>query len=88
MHFKVSLIWWYLWRHVLDRGLPLDLVKALIRKETLQRNPTCKNAKHYMQDIYSRNGIAGFYRGISVTLIRYGRSFDEKYNERSETCHL
>ncbi|KAI9275071.1 mitochondrial carrier domain-containing protein [Helicostylum pulchrum] len=49
---------------------PLDLVKTLIQKEILQPNPTYKNAKHCMQDIYARNGIAGFYRGITVTLIR------------------
>ncbi|KAI9257031.1 mitochondrial carrier protein-domain-containing protein [Helicostylum pulchrum] len=36
---------------------PLGLVKTLIQKETLQ-------------DIYARNGIACFYRGITVTLIR------------------
>jgi hypothetical protein len=49
---------------------PLDLVKTLIQKEILHPNPTYKNAKQCVQDIYTRNGVAGFYRGITVTLIR------------------
>ncbi|KAI7889260.1 ribonuclease H-like domain-containing protein [Mucor mucedo] len=49
---------------------PLDLVKTLIQKEILQPNPTYKNAQACVKDIYTRNGVAGFYRGITVTLIR------------------
>ena len=49
---------------------PLDLVKTLIQKEILLPKPTYKNAMDCVQDIYKRNGLVGFYRGITVTLIR------------------
>jgi hypothetical protein len=49
---------------------PLDLVKTLIQKEILLPNPTYKSAKDCVRDIYFKNGFNGFYRGISVTLIR------------------
>ncbi|CAO3675051.1 unnamed protein product [Rhizopus microsporus] len=49
---------------------PLDLVKSLIQKEILHPFPKYKSTKQCVQEIYQRNGIAGFYRGISVTLIR------------------
>lgn len=47
---------------------PLDLIKTLIQKEILQPNPI--RMKQCVKDIYMRNGLAGFYRGITVTLIR------------------
>lgn len=47
---------------------PLDLVKTLIQKEILQPNST--NARECIKNIYMKNGVAGFYRGIAVTLIR------------------
>jgi hypothetical protein len=47
---------------------PLDLVKTLIQKEILQPHPT--NARECIKNIYMKNGVAGFYRGIAVTLIR------------------
>jgi hypothetical protein len=49
---------------------PLDLVKSLIQKETLQTKPKYGNTRNCVQDIYKRGGLAGFYRGITVTLIR------------------
>ncbi|CAO3684043.1 unnamed protein product [Rhizopus stolonifer] len=49
---------------------PLDLVKSLIQKEILQTKPKYGNTKNCIQDIYRRGGLAGFYRGITVTLIR------------------
>lgn len=49
---------------------PLDLVKTLIQKEILSVNPTYKSAMDCVRDIYKQNGLSGFYRGITVTLIR------------------
>lgn len=49
---------------------PLDLVKTLIQKEILLPQPTYKDARECIKDIYARNGMTGFYRGITVTLIR------------------
>ncbi|KAG1474109.1 hypothetical protein G6F56_000545 [Rhizopus delemar] len=49
---------------------PLDLVKSLIQKEILQTKPKYGNTKNCVQDIYRRGGLSGFYRGITVTLIR------------------
>lgn len=49
---------------------PLDLVKTLIQKEILLPNPTYKSAIDCVKDIYKKNGFNGFYRGITVTLMR------------------
>ncbi|KAI8082504.1 mitochondrial carrier domain-containing protein, partial [Gilbertella persicaria] len=49
---------------------PLDLVKTLIQKEILLPTLKYKSAKDCIHDIYSRNGLGGFYKGITVTLIR------------------
>ncbi|OBZ91769.1 putative mitochondrial carrier C29A3.11c [Choanephora cucurbitarum] len=49
---------------------PLDLVKTLIQKEILVKEPKYKSTIECVQDIYSRDRLAGFYRGITVTLIR------------------
>lgn len=49
---------------------PLDLVKTLIQKEILSTQPTYKSAMDCVRDIYKRNGFNGFYRGITVTLMR------------------
>ncbi|KAI9257421.1 ribonuclease H-like domain-containing protein [Sporodiniella umbellata] len=49
---------------------PLDLVKSLIQKEILQTRPKYGSTKNCIQDIYRKGGLAGFYKGITVTLIR------------------
>jgi hypothetical protein len=49
---------------------PLDLVKTLIQKEILLPKPTYKNAVECVRDIYKKSGLTGFYKGITVTLIR------------------
>ncbi|KAG1174954.1 hypothetical protein G6F70_002339 [Rhizopus microsporus] len=60
----------YLLSHLQNTTAGPDLVKSLIQKEILHPFPKYKSTKQCVQEIYQRNGIAGFYRGISVTLIR------------------
>ncbi|KAI8145511.1 mitochondrial carrier domain-containing protein [Fennellomyces sp. T-0311] len=49
---------------------PIDLVKSLMQKEILAPNPSYRNTMDCVRDIYGTRGLAGFYRGIAVTLIR------------------
>ncbi|KAI8367535.1 mitochondrial carrier domain-containing protein [Radiomyces spectabilis] len=49
---------------------PMDLVKSIIQKETLSPHPSYKSVSDCVKDIYKFKGASGFYRGITVTLIR------------------
>ncbi|KAG0193268.1 hypothetical protein DFQ28_005886 [Apophysomyces sp. BC1034] len=49
---------------------PVDLVKSLMQKEILAPQPMYKNASACVRDIYHQRGMAGFYRGVTVTLMR------------------
>ncbi|KAI9481156.1 MAG: ribonuclease H-like domain-containing protein [Benjaminiella poitrasii] len=48
---------------------PLDLIKTVIQKEVLSPKKRPSTLK-CIQDIYRKSGLIGFYRGITVTLIR------------------
>ncbi|KAI7902880.1 mitochondrial carrier domain-containing protein [Cokeromyces recurvatus] len=47
---------------------PLDLIKTLKQKEILSSKP--KYTLQLIQDIYKQHELTGFYKGLTVTLIR------------------
>ncbi|CDS09678.1 hypothetical protein LRAMOSA02355 [Lichtheimia ramosa] len=49
---------------------PIDLVKSLMQKEVLSPSRKYKSTMDCVKDIYHSRGASGFYRGITVTLIR------------------
>ncbi|KAL1920874.1 uncharacterized protein VTP21DRAFT_11509 [Calcarisporiella thermophila] len=49
---------------------PIDLVKSMYQKEALSPRAAYKNTWQCAQAILKESGLAGFYRGINVTLVR------------------
>ncbi|KAI9008891.1 mitochondrial carrier domain-containing protein, partial [Phycomyces nitens] len=49
---------------------PIDLVKSLMQKEIMAHRPTYGSTSECIRDIYKQKGTLGFYRGITVTLVR------------------
>ncbi|KAL0088884.1 mitochondrial carrier domain-containing protein [Phycomyces blakesleeanus] len=49
---------------------PIDLVKSLMQKEIMAQRPTYGRTSDCIRDIYKAKGTLGFYRGITVTLVR------------------
>ncbi|OZJ06159.1 hypothetical protein BZG36_01061 [Bifiguratus adelaidae] len=49
---------------------PVDLVKSVMQKEVLAPTRTYASVRDCVKEIYTRQGLRGFYRGINVTLIR------------------
>lgn len=49
---------------------PIDLVKSLLQKDVLAPCPRYPDAATCIHDIYKTRGFTGFYRGVTVTLMR------------------
>lgn len=49
---------------------PVDLVKSLMQKDVLAPKPAYHTVMDCLRDVYHARGISGFYRGITVTLMR------------------
>jgi len=49
---------------------PVDLVKSVMQKDIMAPKPTYDTIRECITDIKARQGYKGFYRGMSVTLMR------------------
>ncbi|KAI7866814.1 hypothetical protein BDF14DRAFT_1743342 [Spinellus fusiger] len=49
---------------------PIDLVKSLMQKDIMALQPTYAHTTQCIREIYATRGALGFYRGITVTLVR------------------
>ncbi|KAG2181064.1 hypothetical protein INT43_008646, partial [Umbelopsis isabellina] len=49
---------------------PIDLIKSVMQKDIMAPKPTYDSIRECITDIKSRQGFKGFYRGMSVTLMR------------------
>ncbi|KAJ2079180.1 hypothetical protein H4R24_003955 [Coemansia sp. RSA 988] len=71
---------------------PVDLVKSTMQSQILRPVQTFSTSWQCLRDIYTRLGVAGLYRGISVSLIRafpiHGLNFVVYEWARSKICHL
>ncbi|KAG2176790.1 hypothetical protein INT44_007454 [Umbelopsis vinacea] len=49
---------------------PIDLIKSVMQKDIMAPKPTYDTIRECVSDIKARQGYRGFYRGMSVTLMR------------------
>ncbi|CAO3664877.1 unnamed protein product [Umbelopsis ramanniana] len=49
---------------------PIDLIKSVMQKDIMAPKPTYDTIRECVTDIKARQGYRGFYRGMSVTLMR------------------
>ncbi|KAJ2610768.1 hypothetical protein H4S08_003459 [Coemansia sp. RSA 1365] len=71
---------------------PVDLVKSRMQSQVLRPTQTFLTSWQCLRDIYTRLGMAGLYRGVSVSLIRafpiHGLNFVIYEWARSVICRL
>ncbi|KAJ2798659.1 hypothetical protein H4R20_004742 [Coemansia guatemalensis] len=71
---------------------PVDLVKSTMQSQILRPAQKFSTSWQCLRDIYARLGMAGLYRGVSVSLIRafpiHGLNFVVYEWARSTICRL